>query len=255
MSIFKSLYDHKLIKKYHLTFGSLFDQMVIIRKSLNGNEQERYKIPIAYNNKEKFIQRIMSDANLTNQEGMTYPRFGYEAVDYRYNPERKLSSKLKVGIPKPADANNKIAFLNPVAYDITYNLYIGTKTETDLYQIIEQIFPAFTPDYTVSLKVFYGVDNFHVDIPISLVSNSLQDNYTGDIGEKRNMMWQLSFIMKVYFFGPVKDKPIIKQTNFEVKDLSETTEFYNATFMPYIDGVPLDEIYETDDWDIIKIHN
>lgn len=258
MSIFNTLYDHQLIKKYTITFGSLFDKMVIIRKSTVGVEQERYTIPLSYSPKEKFIQRIMSDADLLRKEGITLPRMAFEFISMNYNAERKLSSKRLLAIEKQSDPNNKIAVSNPVAYDFMFNLYVGTKTLTDVQQIVEQIMPAFTPDYTVSMKVFDDVSNFHIDVPISLVGNSLSDSYEGEIGDKRTIIWQLEFILKGYLFGPLQTKPLIKKIDYVVRNMDEVdtlpdneqTDLLTVHMEPVVDGKLLSEIYETDDWDV-----
>lgn len=260
MSIFKSEYDHQLIKKYCIAFGTLFDSMVIIRKDTNGVEQERYTIPLAYSPKEKFIQRIMADPELLRKEGITLPRMSYELTTMQYNAERKLSSKRTVGVTNTLDSNTKIAFSNPVAYDLYFNLYIGAKTLTDMYQIIEQIFPAFTPDYTISLRVFDAVSNFNIDIPISLIGNNLQDNTFGDISERRVLIWTLQFILKGYLIGPVKNKPIIKTVDFDLQDINQESvieadkiDLDSVRFIPVVDGKLLNEIYETDNWELSTI--
>lgn len=257
MGIFNTLYDYKLIKKYKTVFGSLFDHMIIIRKSTSGTEQERYEVPITYTNKEKFIRRNMEDADLLRKEGITLPRMAFEMVSMNYNPVRKITSKRKLGITKQTDANNKIAFANPVPYDFVFNLYIGAKTLTDVEQIVEQIFPAFTPDYTVAMRIFDNINNFHIDVPISLVGNSLTDSYEGDLDEKRTIVWQLEFVLKGFLFGPSKDLPIIKQVDFQVQDEgqeslpeNEQTNLLTVHVEPVVDGKTLSEIYETDDWDV-----
>lgn len=262
MAIFNTLFEHQLIKKYSIAFGTLFNDMSIIRRDNNGTEIDRYKIPLTYSPKEKFIVRIKSDPNLTNKEGITLPRMAYDFVSMYYNAERKLTSKRLVGITDNSDANQKISFHNPVAYDITYNLYIATKTTSEMFQIVEQILPAFTPDYNIALNVFDNVSNFDIDIPISLVQNNLTDTYMGDIEERRTLIWTLTFVMKVYMFGPVKKMPIIKQVNFKLEpigqeNLPETDRIIltDMTCMPKVDGKLLNEIYETDDWTLETIFN
>ena len=257
MGIFNQIYDYKLLQKYSIAFGSLFDGFYIVRRDNNNVEQERYRIPISHSNKEKFVQRIMSDTDLLRKEGITLPRFAFERVNLTYNSQRKLSSKRILGITDLNSANTKIATPNPVAYDLTFNLYLATKTLGEAEQIIEQILPAFTPDYVFSMKTFDNISNFHMDIPVSLVENQLQDSYEGDISEKRTIIWTLTFVMNGFLFGVMKNKPIIKQIDYDIQDISQefVPEIDQQTLAtihiePVVEGKLLSEIYETDDWDV-----
>ena len=53
----------------------------------------------------------------------------------------------------------------PVSYNIDISLYVITKNQEDSLQIIEQILPIFTPEYTMSVKVVPEM-NVIQDIPV-----------------------------------------------------------------------------------------
>jgi hypothetical protein len=84
------------------------------------------------------------------------------------------------------------------------------KNTEDGTQIVEQIVPFFTPDFTVTMKMVPEL-SLNMDVPIELQSITADDSYEGDFESRRIQTWQLDFIIKGYLFGPVnKFKYIIK---------------------------------------------
>ena len=47
-----------------VTFGTIFNNINIVRKDNNGNIVQKMKVPLAYGPKEKFLVRLDQDANL-----------------------------------------------------------------------------------------------------------------------------------------------------------------------------------------------
>ena len=118
----------------------------------------------------------------------------------------------------------------PVPYNIDISLYILTKTQEDALQIIEQILPTFTPEYTLSIN---AVEDLHVviDIPTVLNSVSVSDEYDGDFQTRRFVLHTLTFQMKVNLFGGIAGKNVIDTVNANIggnENFSNPTRLYNA---------------------------
>lgn len=257
MGIFNSHYDHQMLTKYTVAFGTLFKDMVLVRKNSNDTEFERYTIPLSYAPKEKFIQRTLSDPNLTRVENITLPRMAFEMVGISYDSARNLNNKMTIGVYDPTNPNNKTALYSPAPYNINFELYIITKTISEMLQIVEQILPAFRPDYNIAIKP-HNMQDKTLDVPITLLNEISQDNYDGDISEDRQIIWTLQFIVKGYLFGPIKSLPIIKQVIFTKHDYSQIESLtpdtiQTATFTVVVAGKTLEEIYETDNWTIEEL--
>ena len=77
MGIFNRHFRHSLIKKYTTVIGSILNDIDVVRYDSNDVEESRIKVPVAQSNKEKFIQRLMGDANLERQPAITLPRIGF----------------------------------------------------------------------------------------------------------------------------------------------------------------------------------
>jgi hypothetical protein len=263
MSIFARFYDNEILKKYTTAFGTIFKDMEIMRKNTDNTEFERYVVPLSYAPKEKFIQRINSDPELLRQEGIMLPRMAFEMANLSYDPSRNLSNKRDISLSILNDGNKKTQLFYPAPYNMVFELYIATKTINDMLQIVEQILPAFRPDYNISVKLFSFNDQVTIDVPISLMSNiDRQDSYDGEIGDRRSIIWTLQFLVKGYVFGPINTsgKGIIKQVDMSIHDMSQVgvadpnkIELGGFTLTVVVEGKTLEEILESDDWDIETI--
>ena len=99
----------------------------------------------------------------------------------------------------------------PAPYDLGFSLSILVKNTDDGLQIIEQILPYFTPDYTVTINTIPDM-NEKRDIPIILESVTQTDEYEGDFQTRSVLRYDLEFIMKNYIYGPITDSEIIKNS-------------------------------------------
>ena len=79
-------------------------------------------------------------------------------------------------------------------------------------QIIEQILPYFTPDYTVTVNMVPEM-GISYDLPIILNSVNQAIEYEGNLGDTRFITWTLDFTIKGMIFPPVSSVGIIKSAN------------------------------------------
>ena len=83
-----------------------------------------------------------------------------------------------------------------------------TKYQEDATKILEQIIPFFQPDFTQTVRLIDGLEP--IDIPLILNGVSMEDLYEGGFEERQSILYTLNFTMKAWFFGPEKQKGIIK---------------------------------------------
>ena len=216
---------NETIRKAIVAFGSLFNDIIITRKDAAGVVVQTLKVPLAYGPKQKFIIRLEADPNLDQKVAITLPRIGFEIAGLDYDPSRKLNRIIK----KRAVANTDDKKLKemsvqyiPVAWNLSFELFVMAKNSDDGIQIVEQILPFFQPEYTVSIKEVPEMDTIR-DVPIVLNSVNYEDTYTGSFTERRAIIYTFNFTAKTYVYGPVTtDKPI---TDAQVKtytDLQDT---------------------------------
>jgi hypothetical protein len=122
---------------------------------------------------------------------------------------------------KSGTSNNQNAVYTPVPYNIDLSLYVLTKTQEDGLQIIEQILPTFTPDYTLQLNMIPEL-GIVMDVPIVLNGVSVEDQYDGDFQTRRFVTHTLTFQMKMNLYGPVGDHSVITQVNANIGQNEDT---------------------------------
>jgi len=118
----------------------------------------------------------------------------------------------------------------PVPYNIEISLYVLTKTQEDGLQIIEQILPTFTPEYTLAINAVPDM-NVVQDIPVILNSVSVSDEYDGDFQTRRFVTHTLNFTLKTSLFGAVSGQAVISQVeaNIGLNNITDPNRIYVAT--------------------------
>ena len=82
---------HETIRKVVVAFGTLFNDIHLVRKDNNGTITQSMKVPLAYGPRQKFLVRLAEDPDLTKQVAVTLPRIGFEIQNLEYDSARKLS--------------------------------------------------------------------------------------------------------------------------------------------------------------------
>jgi len=254
---------HQLFRKYVTIFGTLFNNIYINRSNDTNDAVQTLKVPIAYAPKDKVLARLVADPALDRPVAITLPRMSFEMQTPMYDSSRKMITVNRIVQSDSANTNNRTSVYTAAPYNIIFQLYIYVKNTEDGTKIVEQILPYFTPDFTLSAELLPDVP-FKTDIPIVLQNVTMQDTYEGNFEERRVLVWQLDFVMKAHFFGPIKRNAIIKFANIEFYDLSTNTVLENVTVQPGLtaNGEPTTnasatisylEIDESDDYGYITI--
>ena len=207
-------YYHEIIKKNVKAFGTLFNNIQIVKRNPEtGDIIRQEKVPLAYGPKSKFLARLEQDPNTERKVSITMPRLSFEMTDITYDAQRKTSPIQKYKVNDDG-GNVKVQFM-PVPYNLRFELGILSKTQDDSLQILEQILPFFQPSFNVTVMLIPEMDE-KKDLPVILNGISYEDDYEDDITKRRSITYTLDFTLKTYMYGPVSDAAIIKKaTVFE----------------------------------------
>jgi hypothetical protein len=216
-----SVFYHGIVRKCIIGFGRLFSNIHIDRKltdPVNGTTVQRLHVPLSYAPKEKWLVRLDEDPTLENQTLTTLPRLSFEIIAYTYDSLRKMNRMQYVKNDAASPNENGTALVRtPVPYNIDMSLYIITKTQEDALQIMEQILPWFTPEYTMSINAVDGM-GIQQDVPVVLNSVIVSDEFEGDFQTRRFVIHTINFQMKVNLYGPVSTQGVIGTVNVNVSD-------------------------------------
>jgi len=199
--MFGTYFYHQTSRKMVVAFGSLFNNIEVRRTDSNDAVTEVIKIPLSYGPKDKMLVRISQDPSLNPKVALTVPRMGFELTSMTYDGARKLNTMGR-NVKKGTTGLKKQ--YNPVPYNWDFSLYVFVKNAEDGTQILEQILPFFTPDFTVTMTLISGM-TVKMDIPLVLNSVTSEDSYEGDFASRRSIIWTLSFLMKGFLYPSVTD--------------------------------------------------
>ncbi len=223
--MFGDHFYHATMRKSVAVFGTLFNNLKVARKSANGGLLNQVRVPLAYGPKQKFLARLDQETGFDAPMAIKLPRMAFEMTSITLDATQKLPKRNKIVENHASDVTKKKTIKHYTSYDIGMSLYIMAKNQDDGLQIVEQILPYFQPEYSVTIT---PVDSFShkQDVQVILQSVNIDDQYEGDFTERRVLIYQLDFIMKMKFYGPTGDQGIIREVKLDFKDKDNTSSIF-----------------------------
>jgi hypothetical protein len=222
--MFGGHFYHKRVRTAVSVFGSLFNNLNIIRTNASNQVISQVKVPLSYAKRRDFLSRI-SDMGTGESEyklAIKLPRMSFEITSMSYDPTRQLP---KINTMSKAIQNSVISrqrLYSATPYTIGFQLNVYAKNQDDALQVVEQILPYFVPQYTVTVKPFADIPTLLEDVPISLSSVSVSDEQSPALGSQRTIIYTLAFNMDILLHGPLADdgQKIIRdvRTNYFLKE-------------------------------------
>lgn len=215
---------HNIIANKLTAFGSHFENIFVKDYDEDSNILNNIKVPLAYSNKDKFLQSVErrgdNPNNFEDNIKITVPRLGFEIVDLKYNFKQKLNRLHKfVEIDYKKEENEYV--YSYVPYKAFINLYVLTNKNDHDFQIIEQILPRFTT--FISHTMIYQLSNnliLEFDESINLINPDRyyeeQENFDND----SRILTTFRFESDIKFFRKINTLKPITTINFNFKSNS-----------------------------------
>ena len=240
--MFGQYFYNQHLRKSVAIFGTLFNNISIVKRDTNGTLLSSQKVPLAYGPKSKFLARLLEEPDLLAPEvAIRLPRMSFEITSVSYDTAAKVNKNIKLQTPSPRGLSS---IYTGAPYVLGMQLNIIGKTQDEVLQITEQILPYFNPDYIVTVREIPEIDLVR-DIPIVLQSVTMSDDYEGEFETRRTLIYTLDFTMKIQFFGPVqKDIGVIKDATVNTRDIDSRKKISttNAQVTPF--GATADDDYQ-----------
>ena len=211
---------HKKIRTCVAIFGSMFDDLKILRTNSTGKVISQTKVPLSYSPKRNFMARLAEMSQGEDAErrvAVKLPRMSFEISAIAYDAARQLP-KVNTFTRRVANADGTVSnrMYVGVPYNLTFELSVYAKSQDDALQVVEQILPYFSPQYTLTIKPFSDQPDIKEDIPIIISSVSFSDDYEGPLEQRRTIIYTLTFEMKTHFYGPEGGSPVIREVNTDL---------------------------------------
>jgi hypothetical protein len=200
---------HAVLRKSVAVFGTLFNNISVVRKGSDGTIKDVQRVPLSYGPRQKFLSRIDQQPDLDDTKvALKLPRMSFEITNLQYDSTTNVNRLNKMSTSVSGSSRTSVGQATPYLLDMQLNII--AKNQDDALQILEQIVPYFQPTYTVSVKFIESVGK-SFDVPISLQSVTLQDDYEGDYTSRRALIYTIDFNMKIKFFGKESTSSIIRE--------------------------------------------
>ena len=207
--MFGTHFYHSTMRKAVAVFGTIFNNINVIRTKADGTVLNQIKVPLSYGPKQKFLARLDQSSGDDASMAMKLPRMAFEITSLELDSTQKLSKRNVITESHASDVTKKKTIKHQVAYNINVSLFVMAKNQDDGLQVVEQILPYFQPEYTISMTPVSGF-NYKQDVPIVLTGVTISDDYEGDMITRRALIYQLDFTMKMKFFGPTGNQGVIR---------------------------------------------
>ena len=217
--MFENHFYNESTRRMVSVFGSIFNDMEVVKKNAAGKILQKIKVPLGYAPRTKVLARLKeqtSDPKLA----IKLPRLSFEISSMDYDANARVSKHKNYTKVITGDTLQLNKLGAPAVYKVGFELNIMAATQDEALQLLEQILPMFQPEYTVTIKDIPTMD-IKTDTPIVLESVALNDDYEGDLVTRRAIIYTLSFSTRIrYYRGIGKSKQIL---NTEV-DFSENVD-------------------------------
>jgi hypothetical protein len=229
--MFGDHFYHQRIRNAVAVFGSLFNNIKVVRKNTSGASISQVKVPLSYAPKRDFLSRLdaMADGEQAERSiAIKLPRMSFEIVAMQYDALRQLPKVNNCVVPGSTYGESSQVY-TPVPYNINFQLNVYAKGQDDALQIVEQILPYFTPSYTLTMKPLEDFDGIKEDTPVTLQGITFSDDYEAPLEARRTVIYTLDFEMKISMYKAIATAtPIITQYDIENADLDGNV-FFNIT--------------------------
>jgi len=231
----KNAFYYNIIRKYIVAFGSLFNDIHVIRSKTDGTLVKDITVPITFASKDKAKMQINSIHSRHNEElniGAIIPRISYTLIGMEPDPTRVLNPLQTRAQMIDADDNSSTSILVGKPYNFNFQLSIWTKYQDDMFQIIEQALHFFNPEYTLTLKEIPEI-GMQTNIPIIL--QSVQTAFETEFDEMswRVIRFDMDFVVKGFIYPPITDDKIIEKIKLNYLDMNteEKLTFMQTEFI------------------------
>ena len=221
------------MRKSIVQFLDVFKNVKIERKDRNGNTTGYIKVPMKFTTKEKVWYWITKNER-KNDEILPMMSVNLESVEY--DSQRQTSRVHSIIKSKNYDTNSLSQFINPVPYNLGFNMNIWSLHMIDVDQILEQILPWFNP--AIFIRIYIPELDATFDLKVMFqgcspdVTLELQDN------EARVVKWTLTFMVQTYLLQPLESVDIINKV---IQKIYTNENAWNRRFTEseYTSGAPV----------------
>lgn len=222
---------NEAISKTIKGFGTLFNNITLVTSNpQDGSLIHEQKVPLGYGPKNKYLTRIEENPEL-RKVAITLPRIYFEMTGIQYDAARKTSPIQKYKKVIPDNGNEVKVQYVPIPYNVSFELGILAKSQTDALQILEQILAYFQPNFNITIDFIPDMEEKR-DVSIILNNVDYSDEWNDDFNTRRIITWTLQFTAKSYIYGPFNQSGVIRKVIVD-ENYGDKNNFTRSSTLTY----------------------
>ena len=207
--MFENHWYNESTRRMVSVFGSIFNDMEVVKKDAAGKILQKIKVPLGYAPRSKVLARLNEQTTGPNI-ALKLPRMSFEISSFEYDANARVSKHKSYSKVITGDTLQLNKLGAPAVYKVGFELNLLAASQDEALQLLEQILPMFQPEYTVTIKDIPTMD-IKTDTPIILESVDTNDDYEGDLVTRRAIVYTLGFSTRIrYYRGIGKSKQILQ---------------------------------------------
>ena len=247
--MFENHFYNESTRRMVSVFGSIFNDMEVVKKDSAGKIIQKIKVPLGYAPRTKVLARLTEQTS-DPKMAMKLPRMSFEISSMEYDSAARVSKHKNYTKTIVGDSLQLNKLGAPAVYKVGFELNILASTQDEGLQMLEQILPMFQPEYTVTIKDIPAMD-ITTDTPIILESVTLNDDYEGDLITRRAIIYTLSFSTRIrYYRGLGKSKQILYTDVDYSENVDPTTHKFETQSVDGTTAAPYTETINFFDTDV-----
>ena len=247
--MFENHFYNESTRRMVSVFGSIFNDMEVVKKDSAGKIIQKIKVPLGYAPRTKVLARLTEQTS-DPKMAMKLPRMSFEISSMEYDSNARVSKHKNYTKTIVGDSLQLNKLGAPAVYKVGFELNILASTQDEGLQMLEQILPMFQPEYTVTIKDIPAMD-ITTDTPIILESVTLNDDYEGDLITRRAIIYTLSFSTRIrYYRGIGKSKQILYTDVDYSENVDPTTHKFETQSVDGTTAAPYTETINFFDTDV-----
>lgn len=231
----KNAFYYNIIRQYIVSFGSLFNDIHVLRSKADGTVIKDITVPITFASKDKAKNQINSIQSRHNEEkniGAILPRISFIITSMEPDPTRFINA-LNTRAQKINSLDNSSESIRVgKPFNFNFQLSLWTKYLDDMFQMVEQSLHFFNPEYTLTLKEIPEL-GIETSIPIILQSVNPAFETEFDTTSWRVLRFDMDFQLKGYIYPPITDDKLIEKIKLNFNDMNtqEKMSFMQTEFI------------------------
>lgn len=210
------------LRRYLLQFCNIFVGLQVETGKGECNEPEFISVPIRIGSRDRVVAAL--ESGNTQNKPFSLPALAVHMTNLELAPHLRKGVGVedhRVALPQgglyPNDLRT-ITRVMPIPYTMSLELSMYASNTLQLHQILEQILMLFDP--VLQIQVSDAAADWTKLTTVELMGINNEENYAPG-GDRRVIVWTLSFEMPIYITAPMDVKnQIVRQIFIRLGDLS-----------------------------------